>query len=34
MNADDTGLVIAHASSGAEEPCKEASKKARVVSAF
>jgi predicted dinucleotide-binding enzyme len=33
MNADDTGLVIAHTSSGAEELAKRAPK-ARVVSAF
>jgi predicted dinucleotide-binding enzyme len=33
MNADDTGLVIAHTSSGAEELAKKAPK-ARVVSAF
>jgi len=33
MNADDTGLVIAHTSSGAEELTKKAPK-ARVVSAF
>ncbi|PYP50540.1 MAG: transmembrane reductase oxidoreductase [Gemmatimonadetes bacterium] len=33
MNADDTGLVIAHTSSGAEELAKKVSK-ARIVSAF
>src|SRR5206468_4627668 len=33
MNADDTGLVIAHTSSGAEELAKRVPK-ARVVSAF
>src|SRR5438445_8030006 len=33
MNADDTGLVIAHTSSGAEELAKKV-RKARVVSAF
>jgi len=33
MNADDTGLVIAHTSSGAEELAKKVPK-ARVVSAF
>ena len=33
MNADDTGLVIAHTSSGAEELAKKLPK-ARVVSAF
>jgi predicted dinucleotide-binding enzyme len=33
MNADDTGLVIAHTSSGAEELAKKAPK-ARIVSAF
>jgi predicted dinucleotide-binding enzyme len=33
MNADDTGLVVAHASSGAEELAKRLPK-ARVVSAF
>ena len=33
MNADDTGLVIAHTSSGAEELAKKIPK-ARVVSAF
>src|SRR5436190_24213146 len=33
MNADDTGLVIAHTSSGAEELAKK-TPKARVVSAF
>ena len=33
MNADDTGLVIAHTSSGAEELAKQVPK-ARVVSAF
>src|SRR5437667_11957222 len=33
MNANDTGLVIAHTSSGAEEPAKKVPK-ARVVSAF
>jgi 8-hydroxy-5-deazaflavin:NADPH oxidoreductase len=33
MNADDTGLVVAHTSSGAEELAKMAPK-ARVVSAF
>src|SRR5256884_5412877 len=33
MNADDTGLVIAHTSSGAEELAKRV-RKARVVSAF
>lgn len=33
MNADDTGLVVAHTSSGAEELAKKAPK-ARVVSAF
>src|SRR5207245_3988124 len=33
MNADDTGLVIAHTSSGAEELAKQLPK-ARVVSAF
>ncbi len=33
MNADDTGLVIAHTSSGAEELAKKI-RKARVVSAF
>jgi len=33
MNADDTGLVIAHSSSGAEELAKKA-RKAKVVSAF
>ena len=33
MNADDTGLVIAHTSSGAEELVKKVPK-ARVVSAF
>src|SRR5213083_3177080 len=33
MNADDTDLVIAHASSGAEELAKKI-RKARVVSAF
>jgi len=33
MNADDTGLVIAHTSSGAEALAKKASK-ARVVSGF
>jgi len=33
MNADDTGLVVAHASSGAEELAKKA-RGARVVSAF
>src|SRR5205823_12225068 len=33
MNADDTGLVIAHTSSGSEELAKKVSK-ARIVSAF
>jgi 8-hydroxy-5-deazaflavin:NADPH oxidoreductase len=33
MNADDTGLVVAHTSSGAEELAKKA-RGARVVSAF
>jgi hypothetical protein len=33
MNADDTGLVIAHTSSGAEELAKKVPN-ARVVSAF
>jgi predicted dinucleotide-binding enzyme len=33
MNADDTGLVVAHTSSGAEELAKKA-KASRVVSAF
>ncbi len=33
MNADDTGLVVAHTSSGAEELAKKVPK-ARVVSAF
>src|SRR5207302_5058662 len=33
MNADDTGLVLAHTSSGAEELAKKVPK-ARVVSAF
>src|SRR2546430_5546430 len=33
MNADDSGLVIAHTSSGAEELAKKV-RKARVVSAF
>jgi 8-hydroxy-5-deazaflavin:NADPH oxidoreductase len=33
MNADDTGLVVAHTSSGAEELAKKATD-ARVVSAF
>src|SRR5207249_8046892 len=33
MNADDTDLVIAHTSSGAEELAKKM-RKARVVSAF
>ncbi|HEX7941274.1 MAG TPA: NAD(P)-binding domain-containing protein, partial [Gemmatimonadaceae bacterium] len=33
MNADDTGLVVAHTSSGAEELAKRA-RGARVVSAF
>src|SRR6266540_3715719 len=33
MNADDTGLVVAHTSSGAEELAKKAPE-ARVVSAF
>ena len=33
MNADDTGLVIAHTSSGAEELAKKVPK-ARIVSAF
>src|SRR5438874_13275064 len=33
MNADDTGLVIAHTSSGAEELAKQVPK-ARVVSTF
>jgi len=33
MNADDTGLVIAHTSSGAEELARKLPK-ARVVSAF
>ncbi|MBW8770663.1 MAG: NADPH-dependent F420 reductase [Gemmatimonadetes bacterium] len=33
MNADDTGVVVAHTSSGAEELAKKA-KGARVVSAF
>src|SRR5256714_5479602 len=33
MNGDDTGLVVAHTSSGAEELAKKAPK-ARVVSAF
>ena len=33
MNADDTGLVVAHTSSGAEELAKKATG-ARVVSAF
>src|SRR5207302_513502 len=33
MNADDTGLVVAHTSSGAEELAKKVPK-ARIVSAF
>jgi len=33
MNADDTGLVIAHTSSGAEELAKKV-RRARIVSAF
>src|SRR5437879_7302994 len=33
MNADDSGLVIAHTSSGAEELAKKV-RKARVVAAF